>query len=369
MNFTITRPNLQQAISAVASCLAPKASLPVLANILVETVDGGVRVGATDLDNWVRTTAPADVKESGAVTVPGKTLQDLAGVLADAPVSIQVQGEQLDVNCGRSRVKINGLPASEFPSLPEVDFEQGWSVQGQAVQELVERTSFAAATEETRPLLNGVLWELREDEMSMVATNGHRLARTSVKVDFGGSEAKDFIVPPAGLRHAQRLFKEAEAEIQVAVGGNYLGFRHGKTEVYSRLFEGTYPNYKQVIPKDNDRVALVEREGLERTMKRMAVMTTTATKKVKLSFAPERLHLNVTTPDLGEAHDELDIEYSGEPLEIAFNADYLLDLLKAIPGDEVKMAFKTSERAAVIEPASEVDFGYLSLVMPLHQGD
>ncbi len=369
MNLTITRPNLQQAVSAVASCLPSKSSLPVLSNLLIETVDGGLRASGTDLDNWVRTSAPADVKTPGSITVPGKTLQDLVAVLADAPVSIQVQGEQFEVNCGRSRVKINGLPTEEFPSLPEVDFEQGWSVAPKAVQELIERTSFAVATEESRPLLNGVLWELREDEMRMVATNGHRLARTAVKVDFSGTEAKNFIVPPAGLHHAQRLFKEADEEIKVAVGGNYLGFRHGGTEVYSRLFEGTYPNYEQVIPKDNDRVALAGREELERTVKRMAVMTSSATNKVKLSFAPERLHLNVTTPDLGEAHDELDIEYSGEPLEIAFNASYLLDLLKAVPGDEVKMAFKTAERAAVIEPAADADFDYLCLVMPLHQGD
>ncbi len=367
MDLTITRQNLHRALSAVTACLPAKTSLPVLSNILVECVDGGVRISGTDLDLWLRTTVPADVKTPGSVTVPGKKLEELAREMREAPVSMQLQGDQLNIHCGRSQFKVNGLPAEEFPALPEIDFGQGWSVVAKELHELIQKTAFAVSDEESRPVLMGVLWELREDEMRMVATNGHRLARMAVKAGSGGAEGKDFIVPPLALSHVQRL-SDPEDEVEAAAGGNHLGFRLGATEVYTRLIEGTYPNYEQVIPKDNDRVARTTREDLARAVRRMGVMTSDQTHKIKLSFAAEQVRMNVTTPDLGEAHDELDVEYAGEPLEIAFNAVYLQEVLKVMGSEEVKMAFKTPERAATIEPG-DGDSDYLCLVMPLRLVD
>lgn len=362
MNLTITRSNLQRAVSAVTACIPAKSSLPVLSNVLVECVGDGVRVSGTDLDLWLRATVPAEVKTPGSITVPGKMLEQLARELRDAPVGLQVQGEQLDVSCGRSQFKLHGLAAEEFPSLPDVDFSEGWTVAAEKLRELIDRTVFAASTEESRPVLNGVLWELRDQEMRMVATDARRLARMAVPAESGAAEAKDFIVPPPALTHVNRL--GAEDDVQVAASGNHLGFRLGPNEVYTRLIEGTYPNYDQVIPKDNERVARVARADMERAVRRMAVMTSDRGGTVKLSFAPERMHINVATSDLGEARDELDMEYTGEPLEIGFRASFLQDALKAMPSDEVKMAFKTSEHAATIEPA-DGDPDYISLVMPV----
>lgn len=367
MNLTITRQNLHKALSAVTACIPAKSSLPVLSNILVECVDDGVRISGTDLDLWLRTTVPADVKTPGSITAPGKKLEQIARELRDAPVGIQLQGDQLDISCGRSQFKLNGLPAEEFPALPDIDFDDGWSVATSTLHELIDKTAFAVSDEESRPVLNGVLWELRDGEMRMVATNGHRLARMVISAESGGAEARDFIVPPVALTHVQRL-SDPQEEVQAAASGNHLGFRLGPTEVYTRLIEGTYPNYEQVIPKDNERVARTVRADLERAVRRMAVMTSDHTHKIKLSFAPERVHMNVTTPDLGEAHDELDVEYTGEPLEIAFNAVYLQEVVKAMASDEVKMAFKTPERAATIEPG-DGDSNYLCLVMPLRLVD
>lgn len=368
MNFTMTRQNLAQALTAAAAPLRPgkQPALPVLSNVLLEALEDDLRVTGTDLDNWVRTSAPAEVKTPGSITVPGKKLQELSGLLPDNPVAVQMQGEQLEISCGRSRFKINGVASEEFPSVPELDFEGGWSVTSETMRNLVDRTTFAVATDASRPLLNGVLWELRDAEMTMVATDGHRLVSMSVETESKGRDAQDLIVSPAAFHHAQRLFSEENADISVAVEGNHIGFRQGSTDVYSRLFEGTYPNYRQVIPKDNDRVARAPREALERTIRRMAVITDAAAGRLKLSFAPERLHLNVETADLGEAHDELDVQYEGEPLEIAFRPGYLLDMLKRIPGDDVKMSFKTSEGAATMEPDGDFDYKFMSLVMPLH---
>jgi DNA polymerase-3 subunit beta len=280
-------------------------------------------------------------------------------------VEVSTRGDQIELRCGRSHFKLNGLPADEFPALPSVDFEEGWSARGSDLQNLIQHTSFAVSTEESRPILNGVLWELRDGSMRMVATNGHRLARMSVPAGASSAPSTDFIVPPAALQQVQRLFK-GEDELNVARSGNHLGFRSGGNEVYTRLIEGSYPNYEQVIPKDNDKTAIVEKRALESAVRRMAVVASDQTHRIRLSFETDRVHLNVLTPDLGEGHDELELSFDGEPLEIGFNANYLLEVLRYMPTEEVKMTFKAPERAATLEPSGGDDgVDYLCLVMPL----
>jgi DNA polymerase-3 subunit beta len=367
MNFTITRQNLHQGLAAVSASIPTKTTLPVLSNILLEARDDGVWMSGTDLDVAVRVRAPADVSQAGSLTAPGKKLQEISRELPDQPVAVTVRGDQLELRCGRSAFKLNGLPSDEFPSLPSVNFEEGWSVTGKDLQRLIHHTSFAVSTEESRPILNGVLWELRDGLMRMVATNGHRLARMAVPAGQSSATSADFIVPPAALQQVQRLFK-SDDELGVARDGNHLGFRASSTEVYTRLIEGSYPNYEQVIPKDNDRYAIVEKRSLESAVRRMAVVASDQTHRIRLQFERDRVHLNVLTPDLGEGQDELELQFEGPELEIGFNANYLLEVLRYMPTEEVKMTFKAPERAATIEPVSpegEDAIDYLCLVMPL----
>jgi DNA polymerase-3 subunit beta len=364
MNFTITRQNLHNGLAAVSASIPSKTTLPVLSNILFEATGEGVWMSGTDLDVAVRVKALADVKEEGSLTAPGKKLQEITRELPDQPVEVTTRGDQIELRCGRSHFKLNGLPADEFPTLAEVDFSEGVSVPGKDLNRLIHHTSFAVSTEESRPILNGVLWELRDGEMKMVATNGHRLARMGVKVESTGTPSADFIVPPAALSQVQRLFKDDDT-LEVARSGNHLGFRADSTEIYTRLIEGTYPNYDQVIPRDNDKVAIIDKKSLESAVRRMAVVASDQTHRIRMKFEPGRVHLNVLTPDLGEGHDELEVGYEGEELEIGFNANYLLEVLRHIPSDEVKVAFKAPERAATIEPAGDDAVDYLCLVMPL----
>src|SRR5690606_24389159 len=225
-------------------------------------------------------------------------------------------------------------------------------------------TAFAVSTEESRPILNGVLWELRGGEMRMVATNGHRLARMSVPAGGATATSADFIVPPAALQQVQRLFRD-EDDLAVAKSGNHLGFRSGGTEVYTRLIEGTYPNYEQVIPKDNDKIAVVEKKALESAVRRMAVVASDQTHRIRMRSESGRVHLNVLTPDLGEGHDEVEVGYEAEELGIGVNANCLLEVLRYMPSEEVKLAFKAPERAATTVPVGEAEDDYLCLVMPL----
>lgn len=366
MRFTITRQNLHNGLAAVSASIPSKTTLPVLSNILFATDGDGVWMSGTDLDVAVRVRVPADVTEAGTLTAPGRKLQEITRELPDQPVEVTTRGDQIELKCGRSHFKLNGLPADEFPALPSVGFEQGWTVKGGELHRLIHHTAFAVSTEESRPILNGVLWELRSGEMRMVATNGHRLARMTLAVGSATATSTDLIVPPAALQQVQRLFR-ADDDLSVARSGNHLGFRSGGTEVYSRLIEGSYPNYEQVIPRDNDKSAVVEKRALESAVRRMAVVASDQTHRIRLTFEDGRVHLNVLTPDLGEGHDELELQYHGEELEIGFNANYLLEVLRYMPTDEVKLAFKAPERAATIEPVStdgdKTD--YLCLVMPL----
>ena len=370
MRFTITREKLQEGLAAVTASIPAKTTLPVLSNILVEATDKGIRLSGTDLDIAVSTEVAADVETVGAITIPAKKLSEIARELPPSPVKIAAAGEQrITLDCGRSHFKILGLPRDEFPSFPVVRFSESWRVRSGDLQKLISHTSFAASTEESRPILNGVLWELKSDMMRMVATNGHRLAKMEMPIKGGNTPPADLIIPPKALEQIRRLFP-ADEELEVARGDNHLGFRSPFTSVYTRLIEGPYPNYDQVIPKDNDRVATADKVALISALKRMSVIASDQTHRIRLSFNTGMLKFSVQTPDLGEATDELAIRYNGDQLDIGFNASYLLEILRYIPTDEVKLTFKAPERAATVEPEGWNDAAsYLCLVMPLRLVD
>jgi len=205
--------------------------------------------------------------------------------------------------------------------------------------------------------------------MRMVATNGHRLAKMEMPIDSVNAPASDLIVPPKALEQVRRLFPPEE-ELEIARGDNHIGFRSPFTAVFTRLIEGPYPNYEQVIPKDNDRVAIADKVALAGALKRMSVIASDQTHRIRLSFNSGMLKFSVQTPDLGEAQDELPIRYTGDQLDIGFNASYLLEILRYIPTDEVRMTFKAPERAATLEPEGWKDpASYMCLVMPLRLVD
>jgi DNA polymerase-3 subunit beta len=366
MRFTISREKLQEGLAAVTPTTPPKTTLPVLANILVETTDRGIRLSGTDLDIAVTTEVAADVETQGAITIPAKKLSEIAKELPPSPVKVATSGEQrVTLDCGRSHFKILGLPKDEFPNFPTVKFDSSWRIKSGELQKLISHTAFAVSNEESRPILNGVLWELKSDVMRMVATNGHRLAKMETPITSAGAPAAEMIVPPKALEQIRRLFPEDE-ELEIAKGDNHLGFRSPFTAVFTRLIEGPYPPYEQVLPKDNNRVAIADRTALTSALRRMSIIASDQTHRIRLSFNAGMLKFSVQTPDLGEATDELAVRYTGDPLDIGFNANYLLEILRFIPTDEVRLTFKAPERAATLEPEGWADpASYLCLVMPL----
>ncbi len=370
MKFTITREHLQEGLVAVAASVPAKTTLPVLSNILVEAQDDGLRLSGTDLDIAVSTTVAASVDEEGAITLPARKLVEIVREMPSAAIKVSSAGEQrVTIECGRSKFKLLGLPREEFPAFPSVSFEGGWKCSAQQLQKLISHVAFAASTEESRPILNGVLWELRPDRMRMVATNGHRLARMDVPVDGGAGEDADLIVPPKALEQIRRLF-DADQDIEIAKSENHLGFRSATTQVFTRLIEGPYPNYEQVIPRENDKHLTADKAALTSALRRMSIVASDQTHRVRVALSSGTCKLSVQTPDLGEAQEEVTVTYDGSPIEIGFNAAYLLEVLKYLPTDEVRMTFKAPERAATCEPVGWDDpASYLTLVMPLRLVD
>ncbi|HTL96858.1 MAG TPA: DNA polymerase III subunit beta [Gemmatimonadaceae bacterium] len=366
MRFTIAREKLQDGLSAVIATVPAKTTLPVLSNILLETNERGIRLSGTDLDMAVSTEVTADVESQGAITVPAKKLAEIVRELPSAPVRISAVGEQkITLECGRSRFRLLGLPRDEFPTFPVVRFSESWRIKSGELQKLIAHTSFAVSTEESRPILNGVLWELRGDRMRMVATNGHRLAKIDVPVAGQNGRSEDLIIPPKALEQLRRLFP-AEEDLEIARGENHLGFRSPLTAVFTRLIEGPYPPYEQVIPRDNDRIALADKNALSQALKRMSVVASDQTHRIRMSFNAGMAKFSVQTPDLGEAQDELPVTYEGDALDIGFNASYLLEILRNMPTDEVRLTFKAPERAATVEPVGWNDPAqYMCLIMPL----
>jgi DNA polymerase-3 subunit beta len=363
MKLSVTRDSLHAGLGAVSATIPTKTTLPVLSNILLGASDGQLTLSGTDLDISVRVSIDAEISESGSVTVPARKFAEIARELPAAPVHIETDGVEIRIESGSSRFKLFGLAPEEFPSAPEVDFADSWKMDAGQLQELIARTSFAVSTEESRPILNGVLWQLRPDSASMVATNGHRLAKMTIELSGGGAPETDLIVPPKALQQVQRLF-EKSGEIELAHSRNHLAFKSADRLVYTRLIEGPYPNYQQVIPTDNDRVATANRDNLASAIRRMAVVASDQTHRVRMSFSKNKLSFRVQTPDLGEAEEEMAVDYQGDTLEIGFNANYLLEILKYMPDEDVILQFKAPERAATFTPASGAP-DYLCLVMPL----
>jgi DNA polymerase III subunit beta len=370
MKFTITREKLHEGLQAVAASVPSKTTLPVLANILVEASKDGLKLSGTDLDISVSTTIPASVDQEGATTLPARKLVEIVKELPNAAIRMTSSGEQrATIECGKSKFKLLGLSREEFPAFPTVKFEGGWRVAAKDLQKLIGHVAFAASTEESRPILNGVLWELRSDRMRMVATNGHRLARMDVPTTGQGGGQADLIIPPKALEQIRRLFGGDE-EIEIAKSDNHLGFRSTTTQVYTRLIEGPYPNYEQVIPRENDKSLTADKAALAAALRRMSIVASDQTHRIRMAFTNGACKLSVQTPDLGEAQEELSVAYEGDSLEIGFNAAYMLEILKYMPTDEVRMTFKAPERAATCEPVGWDDpASFMTLVMPLRLVD
>ncbi len=372
MKLTIQRSELQRGLARLQAVVEKRNSMPILANVLLTAsgkgASGTLELSATDLEVGIRGLQRAEVEKPGAVTVSARRLHDIVRELPDEVVSLQDTSQAyLELRCDRARFTLAGTAAEEYPSLP--DFSPGRLVRLQAavLSQMIERTMYAASADETRYNLNGVHFEVLAEagKIRMVATDGHRLALVDrvVASDVAGL-ASGVIVPRKGLAELKRLVDEEDAdEVELGFEGNSGLARKGDVTLFMRLIEGEFPNYQQVIPKKSDHVLTLATEPLVRALRRVALLSVERSRAIKFEVAERSLTISSSNPDVGEAQEEIDVDYDGPALGIGFNARYLLDALGSLAAKEVHLGLRDSNSPAEIRPTDDAES--LAVVMPM----
>jgi DNA polymerase-3 subunit beta len=273
------------------------------------------------------------------------------------------------LTCGNGRYTIVGLDPEDFPQLPQVDAGNMVSLPTAVLDKAVKRTTYAVSHDETRQMLTGALLQFKGGELRMVGTDGHRLAKATFRGEFKGLEGQDLIIPPKAFAQVVRLSAGQET-VKLFVSKNFAVFETGPSTIYSRLIDGNFPNYEQVIPKENPKKLELPRQELAAALRRVAVLSDSVTRQVKMSLKPERVELSVSTADVGEGSEAVGVDYSGEPLDIGYNAAYLLEALRTMESEKVQVALNTATSPGILTPSEqEKDEDLLCLIMPLRLPD
>lgn len=368
MKISIQRTELQRGLARIQSIVEKRNTMPILANVLLEAGDDGLELAATDLEVGIRSSHVAEVHTKGSVTASAKKLFEIVRELPDEPVHIEASLDAyLSIRCARADFTLAGNAAEEYPTLPSAAPGSMATVQAVVLGQMIERTMYAASLDETRYNLNGVFVELLPEtaKLRMVATDGHRLAYVdrALGADLEGLGG-GVIIPRKGLAELKKLVDEEDAdEVEIGFEGNSGLVRKRGVTLVMRLIEGEFPNYRQVIPKQQTRQIVLPSETLVHALRRVVLLSSERSRAVKLELRPGLLKLSSNNPDLGEAHEELDVDYDGEELEIAFNARYLTDCLAVIGAKEVRLGFQDSLSPAQLVPTDDEDT--LAVVMPM----
>lgn len=370
MIISTSKENFVKEIQRIQSGMNVKpGSLPILQNFLLETVEDGVVISFTDLEMSLRHFIPLSVSEQGSVTVPVKKFMEIINNLGnnDKITISSDEAHRIKIKSGNSQIKMAGTGKEDYSAIPDIDTSSLFSVPALKISEMINATLFSASTESDRQFLNGLLWKYKEGSFSMVATDGRRLA---VKTVSGIKSQQEFsvIVPSKILNELTKFLKTSglkeDASMQVSVSSNQIGFIIGKTSFLSRLAEGTYPAYEQIIPQTHEHEAKADSEALLAVTKRASICTSDRTSKVIYTFNNGVLKVNSSSQNMNmEFEDEIPVSYEGEEFQISFNPNFIMDILKNLPAGEVIMQFKTATTPALIKTAAEETPLYI--VMPL----
>jgi DNA polymerase-3 subunit beta len=368
MKLSIPKSELQKGLARIQSIVEKRNSMPILANVLLEAEDGHLCLSATDLEVGIRGVHAADIESEGSLTVAAKKLYELVRELPEETVHLEATpNSYLTIRCARAEFTLAGTAAEEYPTLPSFSPEKTVLVQAAILSAMIERTAYAASLDETRYNLNGVFLEVLSEtgQIRMVATDGHRLAYADrVLGDDVSSLASGVIIPRKGLAELKRLVDEDDAdEIELAFEANNGLARKGDVTLVMRLIEGEFPNYRQVLPKEANWQITIPTEGLVQALRRVAVFSSERSRAVKFELSDGKLAISSNNPDLGDAREELDIDFAGDALTIGFNARYLLDALGASHAKEIRLTLQDDLSPMRVVPADDEDT--LAVVMPM----
>src|SRR5262245_1163138 len=366
MELVVRKTDLLRELQLFQGIVERKNTIPILANVLMEAKDDEVRFLATDLEVGLRSKCTASVSKSGALTLPAKKFYEIIKALPETDIRIAEDKGGVKVAAERFDSRMQTLPREDFPTLPESGGAQGATLSSSALKEMVAKTQFAITGEDTRYFLNGALFVLRPDEMSLVATDGHRLALVSVPRE-GAADADEVkaILPKKTLGELARLLQEGASDIRYERGENHLFFHVGDRLLISRMIDGQFPAYERVIPKNNDKRIEFERDRVTNAVKRVALLSNERSRAVKFQIDKGKVDVTSSSPYLGEAKETLPVEYAGAPMQICFNAQYVLDFLSAVSTDLVSLELKDEMSQAVMKPVAAEGYEYTYVIMPM----
>jgi DNA polymerase-3 subunit beta len=364
MKFSTSRESLLKPLQAVIGVVERRQTMPVLANVLLVVKDSNLAVTATDLEvELVANSAVDSVDVPGEITVPGRKFLDICRALPDnATVTVSLKGDRLTVQSGRSKFVLATLPAAEFPIIDDIDADRELTLGQADLGVLLEKTHFSMAQQDVRYYLNGLLLETGGEKLRAVATDGHRLALCDVALGTSSGEKSQVIVPRKGVLELQKLL-ENEGEVQIAFGANHIRIVLGDIRFTSKLIDGRFPDYDRVIPETNANVVKASRDALRHSLQRAAILSNEKYRGVRLEFKTNCIRVQANNPDQEEAEDEVEVEYSGDEMEIGFNVNYLLDALAAVEIDEVEVGLVDPSSSCVIRASG--DENCLYVVMPM----
>ncbi|MEM6711643.1 MAG: DNA polymerase III subunit beta [Pseudomonadota bacterium] len=369
MKFSLDRTPFLRALARVHRVVERRNTIPILANVLLDASDGALRLKATDLDLEASESVPAMVEQAGATTVPAHMLYDIVRKLPEgAQVDVDMRADTtLLVQAGRARFELQALPKADFPDLTTGQFSHVFQIASSDLRRLIERTQFAISTEETRYYLNGIYLHALELDGSLklraVATDGHRLAKTETGAPSGSSDMPGVIVPRKTVGEILKLLEGHDGEASIELSDTKLRITIDSVVLTSKLIDGTFPDYARVIPQANDKVLDVDRPAFSAAVDRVSTVASERGRAVKLSMGDGRLTLAVTNPDSGSAVEELMVDYAGEPMEIGFNARYLMDISSQLETDNARFLLADAGAPTLVQDADGSDTLYVLMPM------
>jgi DNA polymerase-3 subunit beta len=371
MELVVRKTDLLRELQLFQGIVERKNTIPILANVLIEADGNQVKLLATDLEVGLRSTCTASVAKGGSLTLPAKKLYEIIKALPETDVRIEEDRNGVKVAADRFDSRMQTLPREDFPSLPEATGAYSATLPRETLRQMVTKTQFAITGEDTRYFLNGALFILRPDSMSLVSTDGHRLALITVPREKAAGRAKAgeeevrVILPRKTLLELGRLLADGEGDIHYERGENHLFFDIGGRLLISRMIDGQFPAFERVIPKSNDKHVEFDRDRLTSAVRRVALLSNERSRAVKFQIEPDKVEIASSSPEFGEAKEVLMVDYSGAPVTICFNAQYVLDFLAVAETDGVSLEFKDEMSQAVMKPVNPEGYEYTYVIMPM----
>ncbi len=362
MKIRLNRVEFLNELVPMQGIVERRTTIPVLSHILLRAADDRLHVAATDLEVSLTSWCDAEAEEEGAIAIQAKKLSEIIRASAGDDVQLRIEQEGvLTILVGKSVFKIRGLPAEEFPTLPNIEDEKPVRIPFQTFRNMVTKIFFAISSEESRFQLSGALMQLMDSGIVLVATDGHRLALVESGIQ-GMEESEAVLVPRKALHELQRFEGE---DLNFRRSDHHLSFTIGSRQLICRILEGTFPDYERVISKDNDQVVVSNRQDLAAVVHRISLLTGDRARAIRMELEPGQLVFSAANPDLGEAREEVPCDYQGDGLSIGLNPDYLVNFLSVTDTERVRLELKDDNSQCVAHPVDGLDKRYVCVIMPI----